>query len=124
MVRTPTKPTPEKATSITQRILLHGVSWLTYKRLLSELGDQRASRLAYAQGVLEITMPSDRHETHKKLLERIIETLTAVSHSSCENMSPMVCEYRVNMGYGCGGRTADFVRALVQLFQHPTCDKF
>jgi Uma2 family endonuclease len=73
MVGTPTQEVP---TSITQRVTLHGISWQTYQRLLVELGDQRSSRLAYVQGVLEITMPSDRHETYKKLLERMIETLT------------------------------------------------
>ncbi|WP_089939113.1 Uma2 family endonuclease [Candidatus Entotheonella palauensis] len=69
-------PTSEAPTAHTQRIALHGISWQTYTHLLAELGDQRASRLAYDGGVLEITMPSDRHETHKKLLERMIETLT------------------------------------------------
>lgn len=69
-------PKQEVSTRMTQRVTLHGVSWQTYTRLLAELGDHRASRLAYAQGVLEITMPSDRHETQKKLLERMIETLT------------------------------------------------
>ncbi len=69
-------PVPEKSVSMTQRATLHGVSWQTYTRLLSELGDQRASRLAYDQTVLEITMPSDRQESYKKLLERMIEALT------------------------------------------------
>ena len=69
-------PTTAVAASMTQRVILHGISWQTYIQILTELGDHRASRLAYAQGVLEITMPSDRHETHKKLLERMIETLT------------------------------------------------
>ncbi len=76
MVATPVTPNPEKSANMTQRAILHGVSWQTYARLLSELGDQRASRLAYDQGALEITMPSDRHESHKKLLERMIEALT------------------------------------------------
>ncbi len=71
-----TTSTPDKSSSITQRVILHGISWQTYKRLLSELGDHRASRLAYDQGMLEITMPSDHHEIYKKLLERMIETLT------------------------------------------------
>jgi Uma2 family endonuclease len=75
MVGTQT-PLQEKPASITQRVTLYGLSWQTYTRILAELGDQRASRLAYAHGVLEITMPSDRHETYKKLLERMIETLT------------------------------------------------
>ncbi len=69
-------PTQEVSTSRTQRVTLHGISWQTYTRLLAELGDHCASRLAYAQGVLEIAIPSDRHETQKKLLERMIETLT------------------------------------------------
>ena len=59
-----------------QRVLLAGVSWQTYQLLLAELGDHRNSRLAYDQGVLEITMPSDRHEANKKILERMLETLT------------------------------------------------
>lgn len=60
----------------TQRVTLRGITWQTYKQLLTELGDRRTSRLAYTHETLEISMPSDRHETHKKLLERMIETLT------------------------------------------------
>src|SRR5437868_8316055 len=74
MVGTPTL-TQEVSAKITQRITLHGVSWQTYTQLLAELGDHRASRLAYAQGVLEITMPSECYETHKKLLERLLLSL-------------------------------------------------
>ncbi|MDX2098662.1 MAG: Uma2 family endonuclease [Leptolyngbyaceae cyanobacterium bins.59] len=59
-----------------QRVVLHGVSWQTYKLLLTELGDRRSSRLAYDEGVLEITMPSDRHETNTHLLERLVDVLT------------------------------------------------
>jgi Uma2 family endonuclease len=60
----------------TQRVTLKGIAWQTYKQLLTELGDRRTSRLSYTQGILEVIMPSDRHETHKKLIERMIETLT------------------------------------------------
>ncbi len=67
---------PEQPAPLSQQILLEGVSWNTYKALLDDLGDHRASRLAYGQGVLEITMPSDLHETRTKLLERMIEALT------------------------------------------------
>ncbi|WP_254721779.1 Uma2 family endonuclease [Kovacikia minuta] len=61
---------------VSQRIILKGISWQTYKTLLAELGDHRASRLAYKDNILEITMPSNRHETNTKILERIIEALT------------------------------------------------
>jgi Uma2 family endonuclease len=72
ILTTPSKPFSET----TQRVILSGVTWQTYKQLLAELGDRRTSRLTYTQGILEVIMPSDRHETHKKLLERMIETLT------------------------------------------------
>jgi Uma2 family endonuclease len=72
ILTTPSKPFLET----TQRVILSGVTWQTYKQLLAELGDRRTSRLTYTQGILEVIMPSDRHETHKKLLERMIETLT------------------------------------------------
>ncbi len=60
----------------THRVILRGISWKTYLELLAELGDHRASRLAFDGENLEITMPSNRHETSKKLLERMIEALT------------------------------------------------
>src|SRR4028118_536929 len=73
MTVTPIQDSPQKTT---QRITLHNVSWQTYKSLLADLGDHRTSLLAYDQGVLEITMPSDFHEITKHLLERIVIALT------------------------------------------------
>lgn len=60
----------------TQQVVLHNISWQTYQALLADMGDHRSSRLAYDRGVLEITMPSDLHEFIKRLLERIVTTLT------------------------------------------------
>jgi Uma2 family endonuclease len=59
-----------------QRVVLHGVSWATYESMLADLGDRRSIRLAYATGILEITMPSRRHEIINRVLARIIATLT------------------------------------------------
>jgi Uma2 family endonuclease len=66
-------PSPEKTT---QRVVLSNISWQTYQSLLAEAGDKRASRFSYCQGVLEIIMPSDLHETVKCLLKRIVTALT------------------------------------------------
>lgn len=76
MAKPGTLAPPDHSRDGTHRVVLQGVSWHTYQVLLHELGDHRASRLAYEEGVLEITMPSDRHETNTKLLERLIEALT------------------------------------------------
>jgi hypothetical protein len=40
-------PTNEVQDKITQIVVLQNISWQTYKSLLANLGDHRASRLAY-----------------------------------------------------------------------------
>ncbi|MGB0564864.1 MAG: Uma2 family endonuclease [Spirulinaceae cyanobacterium] len=75
MTRSPTLPQtlPQQPT---QHMVLPQVSWSTYQALLTDLGDNRSTRLAYDRGILEIIMPSDIHEIIKHLLERIIAALT------------------------------------------------
>jgi len=54
---------------------MKGVSWETYKKLMVEVGDDHAWRIAYDQGVLEIRIPLLEHEVPKGLLESFIETI-------------------------------------------------
>jgi Uma2 family endonuclease len=56
-------------------IVMRGVSWQTYKTLMSEVGDDRAWRIAYDRGVLEIRMPLEEHEEPKGLLESFVEAI-------------------------------------------------
>lgn len=60
----------------TQRVILDVISWQTFQTMLQELGNHRASRLAYDAGVLEITTPSSLHKIINRLLDRIIAALT------------------------------------------------
>lgn len=57
------------------RVVLQGISWETYERLLSEL-DSRPIHLTYDRGSLEIMSPSREHERFKTLLGRLVEQLT------------------------------------------------
>jgi Uma2 family endonuclease len=59
-----------------QHITLEGVSWNTYQALLQDMGNHRASRLAYDRGCLEIIVPSELHEVLNRLLDRIVTALT------------------------------------------------
>jgi Uma2 family endonuclease len=61
---------------LTQTIVLPSISWPTYQAMLADMGDHRATRLAYNQGVLTIKMPSKLHEIINRLLARIVKTLT------------------------------------------------
>jgi Uma2 family endonuclease len=57
------------------RILLHGVTWETYERLVEEIHNPGV-RLTYDRGELEIMTVSHAHERWKKLLGRMIEAMT------------------------------------------------
>lgn len=53
-----------RATSSTgeQRMVLQGVSWGTYERLVDELEDHPGVRLTYSRGALELMTPSFSHD--------------------------------------------------------------
>jgi Uma2 family endonuclease len=54
---------------------ISGVNWESYIALMQELGDIRATRIAYANGVLEIRMPGQHHEALNRALAAIVLTL-------------------------------------------------
>lgn len=58
-----------------QRIQLQEVGWSEFEAILDELGDKRACRIAYSDGVLEIRMPSPKHEKAKVLIGDMVKIL-------------------------------------------------
>jgi Uma2 family endonuclease len=56
-------------------IQISGVIWEDYLLLLEQLGDHRATRLAYDNGVLEIRMSGQPHEAINRVLATIALTL-------------------------------------------------
>jgi Uma2 family endonuclease len=56
-------------------IRIGGVTWEGYVALLKELGDDRSTRIAYENGVLEIRMPGQPHESANRVLAAIALTL-------------------------------------------------
>jgi Uma2 family endonuclease len=58
-----------------QRVLLSGVSWQEFEAILEDLGDRRASRVAYDNGILEIMTPLPEHETNKELVSDLVKAL-------------------------------------------------
>lgn len=58
-----------------QRVLLQDVSWQEFERILEELGDRRAARIAYENGILEIMTPLLRHEADKEIISDLIKAL-------------------------------------------------
>ncbi len=58
-----------------QRIYLHDVSWAEFEQILLELGEKRATRIAYYAGELEIRMPLPEHERIKVLISNLLVIL-------------------------------------------------
>lgn len=57
-----------------QRVLLHEVSWQEFESILDELG-HRSARIAYDNGILEITTPLPEHEDDKEIIGDLIKAL-------------------------------------------------
>jgi len=54
-------------------VVLHGMSWSDYQRLLEVRGEASVPRLAYLEGELEIMTPSLAHESLKSRIGRLVE---------------------------------------------------
>lgn len=58
-----------------QRLVLKDISWDDFEQILAELGDRRASRIAYYKGILEIMVPLAGHEDGKVIIGNLVEIL-------------------------------------------------
>jgi Uma2 family endonuclease len=69
------------------RVIFNDVSWLEFEAILEELGDRRASRLAYSKGTLEIRMPLPEHEKAKAFIGDMVKILLEEMEIDCENFA-------------------------------------
>jgi Uma2 family endonuclease len=58
-----------------QCLTLRDISWAEFEAILDEIGEHRAARVAYYQGVLEIRMPLPEHEVTKELIGDMVKLL-------------------------------------------------
>ncbi len=58
-----------------RRVVLRSLDWQRYQTIRQMLNPDRNTRLTYAQGILEITMPLEVHEFSARLIERFIYIL-------------------------------------------------
>ena len=63
----------ERRPSHDSRVILHGVSWEDYERILEIRGESSGVRIAYLKGELELMSPSKDHELYKKTIARLLE---------------------------------------------------
>ncbi|ASC73750.1 hypothetical protein XM38_047220 [Halomicronema hongdechloris C2206] len=99
---------------LTQTVVLSNISWQTYRAMLADLGDHRATRIAYNQGVLTLKMPSKLHEIINRLLGQIVTTLTEVLGLEVLNVGSMTLN-RPDLQQGAEPDTGFYIQHAPQL---------
>ena len=66
-----------------QQLRIHDLNWPEFEQILIELGEKRATRIAYSNKTLEIRMPLPKHERAKSLLGDIIKILLEEREIDC-----------------------------------------
>jgi Uma2 family endonuclease len=61
------------------RTVLKNISWQTFKSMLADMGEERNTRLAYDNGIVEIMSPYKAHENPNRLIEAFVVVM-------CEEM--------------------------------------
>ncbi|WP_193194380.1 Uma2 family endonuclease [Nostoc sp. MG11] len=78
--------------TISQRAVLQNLSWQTFESILAEIGDNRATRLAYDQGVLEVMTPLMPHEYNNRLLEHLVFALAEELNLNLKSTDSVTCK--------------------------------
>ncbi|MBK1988107.1 Uma2 family endonuclease [Sphaerospermopsis aphanizomenoides BCCUSP55] len=58
-----------------QRVLLENVTWTELEAILEELGEHRAARIAYYQGIVVSRTPLPEHEFDKEIISDLVKAL-------------------------------------------------
>ncbi|MEM1168502.1 MAG: Uma2 family endonuclease [Cyanobacteria bacterium P01_H01_bin.35] len=58
-----------------QKVLLKDVNWQEFEEILTDLGESRSSRIAYANNTLEIMAPLPKHERSKEIISDLLKAL-------------------------------------------------
>jgi Uma2 family endonuclease len=82
-----------------QRLLIRHVQWSELESILAEMGDSRATRIAYSDGILEIRMPLPQHERTKSILSDAVKILLEELAIDCECFGSTTFK-RQEMSYG------------------------
>ncbi|MDJ0736338.1 MAG: Uma2 family endonuclease [Nostocaceae cyanobacterium] len=80
------------ATTNSQRVILQNISWHTFETILEEMGNTRATRLAYDHGILEIITPLMPYEHNKRLIEKLIDNLAEELNLKIKSIGSTTCK--------------------------------
>ena len=68
------------------RVILYNISWQQFENLLVDLGENRATRVAYVDGTLEIMTPLPEHEYYKETFGDVIKDIAETLDQDYESL--------------------------------------
>lgn len=104
-----------------QRVIMTGVSWQTYERLLADFRDSHAARMAFDQGTLEIMAPSFAHERPLHLIVQIIEIIAEVHNMDMVSAGSTTFK-RENLGRGFEPDASFYIQHAGDVRSHAAID--
>jgi len=69
-----------------QQLLVEDVNWQQFETILAELGERRASRISYSNGLLEIMVPLPEHEKAKEIIGDMVKILLETRQIAFESL--------------------------------------
>ncbi|WP_089717319.1 Uma2 family endonuclease [Candidatus Entotheonella palauensis] len=97
-----------------QCVILHGVSWATYERLLEDFEDRHAAHFTYDQGSLEIRVPSIKHEEPNRVLASLVDMLALEWDIDMRNLGSTTFK-REDLARGFEPDTCFYIERVAQI---------
>jgi Uma2 family endonuclease len=95
--------------AINQKLILQGVGWDFYERLLKEFTDSNGIHFAYDDGFLEIEVPLAKHEIPIRILSDLISTICVELDVDIRNVGSTTFRQRIK-AKGCEPDTAFYIQ--------------
>jgi Uma2 family endonuclease len=100
--------------AINQKLILQGVGWDFYERILSEFEDSNALHFAYDDGFLEVEVPLLKHEVPIRLLSDLVSTICVELRISVRNVGSTTFRKRAK-SKGCEPDTAFYIQNVSKI---------
>ncbi len=100
--------------AINQKLILQGVGWDFYERLLEEYADSNGFHFAYDDGFLEVEVPLAKHERPNRILQDLVATICVEKEISVRNFGSTTFR-KVLKAKGCEPDTAFYIQSEMQI---------
>lgn len=95
--------------AINQKLILQGVGWDFYERMLEEYKDSNALHFAFDDGFLEVEVPLLKHEIPIRLLADLVTTICIEQDFDVQNVGSTTIR-KPNKAKGCEPDTAFYIQ--------------